>query len=260
MQTIDLFKTRVGFLLGFCLYGLICFEMAWSYYKKRRVYYWKDTAANLGIFAGVRLIEASLLLLELKGLEFFYARTPLRLSESLLLLPLIFILTDFVYYWKHRFMHTVPALWAFHVVHHSSSFLNFTTSFRLNWFQALINFPFFIPLTLLGITPYTLLFLYSISAVYQFFVHTELVGHLGFLEHIFNTPSHHRVHHGKNTEYLNKNFGGVFIVWDKWFGTFAPEHKTPIYGITTPVESYNPVWLVMQGAIDWIRGKLVYEG
>ncbi|MFO1520162.1 MAG: sterol desaturase family protein [bacterium] len=260
MRAIDVFQTRAGVFLSLTFYVLVCLEVGWSVYAKKKNYHWKDSAANLGIFAGLRVAEAAFLLLELQGLLFLYQKTPWRIPNKPLLLPVIFILTDFVYYWKHRLMHTFRPLWAFHVVHHSSTFFNFTTSFRLNWFQALVNFPFFIPLVLIGIDPFTLLFFYSLSAAYQFFPHTESVGRLGLLEYVFNTPSHHRVHHGKNPEYLNKNFGGVFIIWDKLFGTFAPEKKPPAYGITADLKSNNPIYLVFHGFSDLIRGRLHYRG
>jgi len=260
MKATSLFQTRAGIFIAVLFYGLICLEFAWSQYRKKSNYYWKDSAANLGVLLGSHLSEGAFLLLELYGLQFFYERTPLRMPTTPLLWPLIFVLTDLVYYWKHRLMHTNRLLWAFHVVHHSSPYLNFTTSFRLNWFQALVNFPFFVPLALLGIDPCLLLLFYSVSAVYQFFMHTELVGPLGALEWIFNTPSHHRVHHGKNPEYLDKNFAGVFIFWDKLFGSFAPETVSPVYGITVPVQSHNPAWLVAHGFLDLARNKMDYRG
>ncbi len=260
MKATSLFQTRAGIFIAMAFYGLICLEYAWSRQRGKANYYWKDTAANIGVLVGSHFLDGGFLILEFYGLRFFHERTPLRIPTTPWLWPLIFLLTDFVYYWKHRLMHTQRLLWAFHVVHHSSPYLNFTTSFRLNWLQALVNFPFFVPLALLGIDPGLLLLFYSASAVYQFFMHTELVPSLGPLEKIFNTPSHHRVHHGKNPEYLDKNFAGVFIFWDKLFGTFQPETVPADYGITKPVPSHNPLWLVGHGFLDLVKNKMDYRG
>lgn len=260
MPSLSLFETPVGPYLVFIINFLFLAELIHSVYANKSRYSFSDTLANFGIFFGVRILESIFLIWEYEGLNFFYHLTPLRITQSFYSIPLIFILSDFIYYWKHRWMHTTKFLWAFHVVHHSSTYLNLTTSYRLNWFQALVNFPFFIPLVLMGIDPVLLLILYSVSAVYQIFVHTETIKKLGILESIFNTPSHHRVHHGKNEKYLNKNFGGVFIIWDKLFGSFQAEEEKPEYGISIPVQSYNPLYLVFHGFIDWWKGQLSYRG
>ena len=136
---------------------------------------------------------------------------------------LLFFADDLAYYWFHRLHHEVRVLWASHVVHHSSVFYNFSTALRQSW-TPMTSLPFWLPLALLGIPPWMIFLQQSISLLYQFFLHTERVSVLPRpIEWIFNTPSHHRVHHGSNAEYLDRNYGGILIVWDRLFGSFEPE-------------------------------------
>jgi alkylglycerol monooxygenase len=151
------------------------------------------------------------------------------------------VLQDFCFYWYHRFSHRVRLFWAAHVNHHSSQAFNFTTALRQSWTTPLYSSAFFIPLPLLGFHPVMVYTLQSISLIYQFFLHTETVGRLGPLEAVMNTPSHHRVHHGRNPEYIDRNYGGILIVWDRLFGTFEPERAKVDYGLTHNVGSYNPL-------------------
>ena len=151
--------------------------------------------------------------------------------------------TDFLYYWYHRSAHRVRLVWATHQAHHSSEYYNFATALRQKWNNS-GEIVAWLPLPLLGVPPWMVFTGFSISLVYQFFVHTERVGRLWSpLEWIFNTPSHHRVHHGSDAEYLDRNYGGILIVWDRMFGTFRRETHRPTYGLTTQVDSYNPFWL-----------------
>jgi alkylglycerol monooxygenase len=151
------------------------------------------------------------------------------------------VLQDFCFYWYHRFSHRVRLFWAAHVNHHSSQAFNFTTALRQSWTTPLYSSAFFIPLPLLGFHPVMVYTLQSISLIYQFFLHTETVGRLGPLEAVLNTPSHHRVHHGRNPEYIDRNYGGILIVWDRLFGTFERERAKVDYGLTHNVNSYNPL-------------------
>jgi sterol desaturase/sphingolipid hydroxylase (fatty acid hydroxylase superfamily) len=155
---------------------------------------------------------------------------------------IVFIAVDFGHYWVHRLSHRVNILWAGHAVHHSSEELNFTVAVRNSSLHGLFIWVFFMPLALVGVPWYMFAVSYALNVIYQFWLHTRLIGRLGWLEWVFNTPSHHRVHHGIDTEYLDKNYAGVFIVWDRMFGTFSPEIAEPHYGITTPPGSWNPVW------------------
>jgi sterol desaturase/sphingolipid hydroxylase (fatty acid hydroxylase superfamily) len=146
---------------------------------------------------------------------------------------------DFSYYWNHRFVHRTSIGWAAHQAHHSSEYMNFATALRQKW-NPWFEFFFWLPLPLLGFAPWALYVAFSTNLIYQFFVHTELVDKLPRpVEFLFNTPSHHRVHHGSDPEYLDRNYGGILIVFDRIFGTFQPEVQRPTYGLTKPVETYD---------------------
>ena len=150
---------------------------------------------------------------------------------------------DLAYYWYHRFTHRVRVGWAAHQAHHSSEYMNFGTALRQKW-NPWFDFFFWLPLPLLGVPPWALYVSYGFNLVYQFFVHTELVSKLPRpVELVFNTPSHHRVHHGSDPIYLDRNYAGILIVWDRMFGTFQPELFRPTYGLTHRVETYNLVKL-----------------
>lgn len=166
---------------------------------------------------------------------------------------LCFVLDDLAYYWFHRTAHRVRWFWAGHVVHHSSQHYNLTTALRQTWtgFIAL-SFVFRLPLFLIGFPPALVLFCVGLNLVYQFWIHTETVRRLPWgLENILNTPSHHRVHHGSNPRYLDRNFAGVFIVWDRWFGTFEPEDDAePVrYGLVANLTTFNPLWAAFH---EWV--------
>lgn len=151
--------------------------------------------------------------------------------------------TDFLYYWYHRAAHRIRLIWATHQAHHSSEYYNFATALRQKWNNS-GEIVAWLPLPLLGVPPWMVFTGFSVSLIYQFFVHTERVGRLWSpLEYIFNTPSHHRVHHGSDAEYLDRNYGGILIIWDRMFGTFRAEAHRPTYGLTTPVGTYNPLRL-----------------
>lgn len=154
-----------------------------------------------------------------------------------------FIAVEFAYYWMHRWSHLIRWMWASHAVHHSAAEFAFPAAIRLGWTNALSGaWLVFAPLILLGFPPAMIVALLAFNLKYQFFLHTELIGRLGPIELIFNTPAHHRVHHASNAAYLDKNFGGVLIIFDRLFGTFAAERKdeTIVYGLVQPVRSLNP--------------------
>ncbi|MCE9686318.1 sterol desaturase family protein [Shewanella sp. AS16] len=154
----------------------------------------------------------------------------------------LMVAQDFCYYWFHRASHRVRWMWAAHVVHHSSERMNFTTAFRQSLMYPLAGmWLFWLPLVVLGFDPNWVVFVVLLNLGLQFFVHTQAVGTLGPLEWLFNTPSHHRVHHGRNPQYIDKNYAGILIIWDKLFGSYEPEGETVEYGITKPVHSFNPL-------------------
>ena len=154
----------------------------------------------------------------------------------------LFIADDFSYYWFHRISHSSRYFWASHVVHHSSQKYNLGTALRQTWTGTLSGaFVFWIWLPLVGFSPVAIMTMQAISLLYQFWIHTEHINKLPApIEFIFNTPSHHRVHHGSNLAYLDKNHAGILIIWDRLFGTFEPERDRPTYGLTTNLNSHNP--------------------
>ena len=154
---------------------------------------------------------------------------------------LALILADLTYYWMHRIEHEIRLFWAYHSVHHSSPEYNLTTSMRLCWVEGLFEWLFFIPMILLGFDVIQIIAAITIVVVYQTWIHTEKVGKLGWADKIFNTPSVHRVHHGSNLQYIDKNYGGILILWDRLFGTYQAEEEKVVYGILKPVNSINPI-------------------
>lgn len=164
-------------------------------------------------------------------------------EKSVLFWLVAFVLYDFCYYWKHRMGHEVSVFWAAHVVHHSSEEYNLTTALRQTS-GSFLGWIFYLPLALLGIDPYVLVSVGSLNLIYQFWVHTRHVPKLGWFEWFFVSPSNHRVHHAQNAQYLDRNYGGVFILWDRLFNTFQEEQENdvPIYGVRKALKSWNPLW------------------
>ena len=156
---------------------------------------------------------------------------------------ILFFIDDFAYYWFHRVSHESRLFWNFHVVHHSSQHYNLSVAVRQSWFSGILHWVFYAPIMFLGFAPWMFLTMHGLNLIYQFWIHTKFVERMGWLENILNTPSHHRVHHGVNEPYLDKNYGGVLIIWDRLFGSFVPETETPRYGIIKPLQSHNPLWI-----------------
>ncbi|MCA9576093.1 MAG: sterol desaturase family protein [Sandaracinaceae bacterium] len=203
----------------------------------------KDTAASLSMGLGMLAVNAvaklAALALYLWLFEFRLFDIPFTWWSVVLLI----VAEDFCYYGFHRSHHEVRALWAAHVNHHSSTHYNLSTALRQSWTTPITGPLFWVPLPLLGFSVEMILLAQTISLVYQYWIHTELIGGMGWFEKVFNSPSHHRVHHGRNALYLDRNHGGILIIWDKLFGTFQaelPDEKVD-YGLTTNIETYNPV-------------------
>ncbi|WBB50840.1 sterol desaturase family protein [Verrucosispora sp. WMMA2044] len=233
-----------------------------------RGYEARDTATSLTMGAGSQVIGVPWKLLTIGLYAAAYTISPLRLSPGdWWVWVLLFFADDFAYYWFHRAHHEVRLLWAGHVVHHSSVFFNFSTALRQSW-MPMTSLPFWLGLALLGIPPWMIFLQQSISLLYQFFLHTERINLLPRpIELLFNTPSHHRVHHGSNTEYLDRNYGGILIVWDRIFGTFQAEGDAVRYGLTKNIGTYNPlrvatheyaaIWRDLRTASSW-RERIGY--
>ena len=163
---------------------------------------------------------------------------------------LILFVDDFFYYWFHRISHESRFFWASHVVHHSSQKYNLSTAMRQTWSGSFLSFVFWLPLPLLGFHPAMILAQMSISLIYQYWIHTEFIKKMPiWFEAVFNTPSHHRVHHATNPQYLDRNHAGIFIIWDRFFGSFEPEAEKPNYGLVKNINSFNPLYVAFH---EWI--------
>jgi sterol desaturase/sphingolipid hydroxylase (fatty acid hydroxylase superfamily) len=202
----------------------------------------RDTVTSLSMGIGNVVIGVGYRAVELVVFAACFLVTPLRLDTSQWWAwVVIFFADDLAYYWFHRAHHEVRLLWASHVVHHSSQYFNFSTALRQTW-TPFGGIPFWAPLALLGIPPWAIFLQQSVSLLYQFFLHTERVDRLPrTIEWVMNTPSHHRVHHGMNVGYLDRNYGGVLIVWDRLFRSFEPEGERVVYGLTTQLRTHNPL-------------------
>lgn len=170
-----------------------------------------------------------------------------NLPDSALMWLLAFVLYDFFYYWNHRLGHEISLLWAAHVVHHSSEEYNLTTALRQTSGDVL-SWVFYLPMAVLGFPPQMVITVAALNLIYQFWIHTRHIGQLGWFEWLFVSPSHHRVHHAQNSCYIDRNYGGVFIIWDRLFATFQQELQAqpPIYGIRKALHSWNPIWANLQ--------------
>ena len=169
-----------------------------------------------------------------------YSVAFIKPANSVFLWVIAFFLCDLVLYVYHLLGHKTRLLWAAHVAHHSSLHYNISVGFRINFIHLFYRFLFWAPLCFLGVTPEMILFLESLTAIWNFLIHTEKIRKLGFLDQVFNTPSNHRVHHASNPEYIDKNLGGILIIYDRLFGTYAKEVKPPVYGITHNIYTHNP--------------------
>jgi sterol desaturase/sphingolipid hydroxylase (fatty acid hydroxylase superfamily) len=233
-----------------------------------RGYELRDTTTSLSMGLGSQVIGFPWKLATVGIYAALWTVAPVHLSPGhWATWVLLFLADDLAYYWFHRLHHEVRVLWASHVVHHSSVFYNLSTALRQSW-TPMTSLPFWLPLALLGIPPWMIFLQQSVSLLYQFFLHTERVGVLPRpVEWLFNTPSHHRVHHGSNTEYLDRNYGGILIVWDRLFRSFEPERATVRYGLTKNIGTYNPlrvathefaaIWADARAARSW-RHRLGY--
>ncbi|MBD8505172.1 sterol desaturase family protein [Hoyosella sp. G463] len=200
-----------------------------------------DTRTSLSMGAGALVFMAIFKLLTMVAFVFLFTYlAPWHLpTDTWWYWVLLFVVVDIAWYCNHRFSHRVRIGWAAHQAHHSSEYFNLGTALRQKW-NPWSEAIFWAPLPLLGFSPWTIYVAFGLNLVYQFFVHTETIGKLPRpFELVLNTPSHHRVHHGSDPEYLDKNYGGVLIVWDRLLGTFQEELHRPRYGLTTPVGTYN---------------------
>lgn len=245
MQT-NLDSSIILILLAPVFVIFLLIEFIYYYKKKLNIYNLKDTFANFSLSFMFQVSDIIFTIIIVKTVYTWVYQHGMHLFSQPIWynIFILFIGQDFLYYWFHRTAHRVRFIWSSHVTHHSSTNLNFSTAFRQSMTYPISGmWLFWIPLAYIGFTPDEVLLIVGLNLGFQFFVHTQLVNKLGFIEKIFNTPSHHRVHHGKNPKYIDKNYAGVFIIWDKIFGTYEEEEEIPIYGITRPIKSFNPITL-----------------
>lgn len=221
-------------------------------YAVRKRFNWAlagDTATNF--VTQVFFFAVSLLLFYtfyVSGLSFFHRFALFDLDINWMAVIICIVFADIAYYWEHRFTHRVAIAWATHTVHHSSPHFNISVAYRFGPIDAFWPFFFHVPLVLVGFDPFVVIFAEAFVLLYQTVLHTEIVGKLPRpIEAVFNTPSHHRVHHGSNEQYIDRNYAGIFIIWDRMFGTFAEEEEQVVYGITTPLNSVNPFVVFFHG-------------
>lgn len=232
MLTIDTIATPILVILT-----LIELSIAFSERGGDRL---KDVLANICLGLFVILAGFFMKALALIVYTMVYSAAVIKPEPSFLLWIIAFFTCDLVLYFYHLLGHKTRLFWAAHVAHHSSLHYNLSVGFRINFIHLFYRFLFWAPLCLVGITPEMILFLESLTAIWNFLIHTEKIKKLGMLDLVFNTPSNHRVHHASNPQYIDKNLGGILIIYDRLFGTYAKETIPPVYGITHNIYSHNP--------------------
>jgi sterol desaturase/sphingolipid hydroxylase (fatty acid hydroxylase superfamily) len=248
---------------------LIAFEVVAAWVLKKKVYRTTDTLNDLsmgmidqigGAFLGAMMFAIYLLVWQNFRLFDFGAVRATDASFPWWVWVACFMAKDFAYYWAHRMSHEINVGWATHIAHHQSEEYNLSVALRQGVFQGFFFNFFYIPLALIGFPPLVYGLCSIINTLYQFWIHTRTIGKLGPLEWVLNTPSHHRVHHGRDEQYIDRNHAGVFIIWDRMFGTFEEEKEEPNYGLVGPLRSWNPLWgqvhyLVKLAKLSWAAPK-----
>ena len=241
--------------------AMIFVEILISNWQQKNYYKTQDTLCTIGLLAGNIIVAFSIKGLILALHFYLYQYKIFELSGMLplwLFWLLTFVVIDLVFYIYHRMSHRIRFLWAIHLSHHSSEEMNFAVSFRQAWFGPISKIPFFMVLPLLGFDPTIIAAAGVISTLWGIVGHTQIVGKLGFVEWIFNTPSHHRVHHGSNEQYIDKNYGNLLIIWDRMFGTFEPEKEKVKFGLVNNVNTFNPTkitFMAWSSMIEDIKNK-----
>ena len=219
---------------------------------RRDLYAFKDMAASLTMGIGSVLLDLFAKAIQFSFLTYLHRFAIFSVGFQWWAWVLLFFGDEISYYWFHRISHECRFFWASHVVHHSSQRYNFSTALRQTWTGSFTSFLFWLWLPIIGFAPVMIMTMKAVSLLYQFWIHTELVRSMGPLEKVMNTPSHHRVHHGSNPRYIDRNHGGTLIIWDKLFGTFEPENPAdpPRFGLTHNINTYNPVRIAFH---EWIQ-------
>ena len=218
--------------------------------KNISAYKTNDSLGTLGLLTGNILMAVSI-----KGftLAFHLFLYEFRVFDLVSLIPIwflwlmTFVLIDFIFYFYHRISHRSRFLWAIHMSHHSSEEMNFAVAYRQAWLGPISKIPFFMILPLIGLDPTMIAVAGVLSTLWGIIGHTQIINKLGPFEWIFNTPSHHRVHHGSNAQYIDRNYGNLLIIWDRFFGTFEPENEPVKYGLVKNVNTFNPIKITFMG-------------
>ncbi len=235
---VELILTATPAFIGLLVVELIAYKVTGD--NDLMGYGVRDTRTSLMLGAGNVVISGFWKFALLVGYAFFAALTPLRMpANEWWTYAALFVADDAAYYCFHRVHHEVRVFWASHVVHHSSEHYNLSTALRQSW-TPMTSMPFWIPLALVGFAPWMIIMERAINLIYQFWLHTERIGRLpSAVECVFNTPSHHRVHHGANEVYLDRNYAGILIIWDRIFGTYQAENESPHYGLTRNIGTFS---------------------
>lgn len=232
-------------------FTLIGLELWQAHRRKARAYNFADTLCSIGLGAVSQVTEifSKALMLAIYVLAYEHLRLFSLDAHSVAVWLGALLLYDFLYYWHHRLGHEVGVLWAAHVVHHQSEEFNLSTALRQTSSNFLFGWIFYLPMAVLGVPPLVWIGVALIDLLYQYWIHTEQIGKLGWFDRVFASPSNHRVHHGVNDRYLDKNYGGILILWDRLFGTYADEDddEPVIYGTRSPLRRYDPIWANLEG-------------
>lgn len=235
---------------------LIGLELLADRLKKTENYRFNDSLTNISCGIEQQILGVFIRTLLIFGYIWLYYNArfitfPIDVWWSWVIL---FLGVDFFYYWFHRYAHEISLFWGGHIVHHQSEEYNLTVALRQGAFQTFFSTLFYLPLAVLGFDPIMFIVVNQFQTLYQFWIHTKAIGKMPrWFEFIFNTPSHHRVHHGVNPKYIDRNHAGTLIIWDRMFGTFQEEEEEVVYGITKPVASWNPVWAQLDYFVDLFR-------
>ncbi len=229
--------------------------------KKAHYFTFESSVANISIGIAERLMNLFIVGAFYSAFYWVYENFALfHIPNHWTVWVILILATDLVWYWYHRLGHEINFMWGAHIVHHHSEEFNYTVSARITVFQALARNVFWCILPLIGFHPSMVIAMLVIHGTYSFFTHTRLVGKLGWLENILITPSHHGVHHASNEKYLNKNYGDIFIFWDKLFGTYQVEEEQPVYGLTHPIKSNSFLWQHFHYFMEMIEAMRRAEG
>ncbi len=245
-QAVPIEMEPVAYAVPFFLL-LIFIELYFSWKEQLNLYEPKEAFSSIGMGLGSLVINVLMKALAFAAYSWLYQYRLFDIGWHWWSWVLILFADDFTFYWHHRLSHEIRILWAAHVQHHSSQTLNLATALRQSWTELLYKYFWWFWLPLVGFHPLMILMMMSVSLIYQFWPHTELIRKFPkWFEFIFNTPSHHRVHHASNIRYLDQNHAGILMIWDRLFGTFSEEkeEEKPVYGLTKNIASYNPLVIV----------------